>query len=50
VDATAEELAAHADLADLLHKSSGGACLWLQLEPEPVPAREPPTAARIHRS
>jgi DNA polymerase III subunit epsilon len=50
VDATAEELAAHAELAALLDKSSGGGCLWLQLEQEPVPAREPPSAARIHRS
>ncbi len=50
VDATAEELAAHAELAALLDKSSGGSCLWLQLEQEPVPAREPPSAARIHRS
>jgi DNA polymerase-3 subunit epsilon len=50
VAATAEELAAHAELAALLDKSSGDGCLWLQLEQEPVPAREPPSAARIHRS
>ena len=50
VDATAEELAAHAELAALLDKSSGGSCLWLQLEREPVAARDPPCAARIQRS
>ena len=50
VAATAEELAAHAELAALLDQSSGGGCLWLQLEQEPAPAREPPSAARIHRS
>jgi DNA polymerase III subunit epsilon len=48
VDATAEELAAHAELAALLDKSSAGGCLWLEQEPEP--ARDPPSAARIHRS
>jgi DNA polymerase III subunit epsilon len=32
VDASDEELAAHAQLTALLQKSSGGACLWLQLE------------------
>jgi DNA polymerase III subunit epsilon len=42
VEATAEELAAHAELAALLDKSSGGCCLWLQLEP--------PSDGRIQRS
>jgi DNA polymerase-3 subunit epsilon len=32
VQPTAEELAAHAQLAALLQKSSGGHCLWLALE------------------
>jgi DNA polymerase-3 subunit epsilon len=50
VAATTEELAAHAELAALLDKSSDDGCLWLQLEQEAVPAREPPSAARIHRS
>src|ERR1700733_4556762 len=34
VCASEEELAAHAQLTVLLQKSSGGACLWLQLEPD----------------
>jgi DNA polymerase-3 subunit epsilon len=50
VAATAEELAAHAELAALLDKASSGGCLWLQLAQEPAVAREPPSAARIHRS
>jgi DNA polymerase-3 subunit epsilon len=50
VAATTEELAAHAELAALLDKSSDDGCLWLQLEQEAVAAREPPSAARIHRS
>ena len=50
VDATGEELAAHAELAALLHKSSGGECLWMKLEQQAVAAGEPPCAARIHRS
>jgi DNA polymerase-3 subunit epsilon len=32
VSASAEELAAHAQLAALLQKSSGGQCLWMTLE------------------
>ncbi|MGH8232526.1 MAG: exonuclease domain-containing protein, partial [Steroidobacteraceae bacterium] len=31
IEATAEELAAHAQLAALLQKSSGGECLWSKL-------------------
>lgn len=34
VEATYEELAAHAELARLLQKASDGACLWMQLELE----------------
>jgi DNA polymerase III subunit epsilon len=48
VEATAEELAAHAELAALLQKSSGGDCLWMKLEQQPVAGCEPPGAARIH--
>lgn len=48
VEATAEELAAHAELAALLQKSSGGDCLWMKLEQLPVAGCEPPGAARIH--
>jgi DNA polymerase III subunit epsilon len=50
VDATAEELAAHAELTLLLQKSSGGDCLWMRLEQHTVPGFEPPCAAAIHRS
>jgi DNA polymerase III subunit epsilon len=50
VDATAEELAAHAELALLLDKSSGGSCLWLQLQQQPALASQPPSDVRIHRS
>jgi DNA polymerase-3 subunit epsilon len=42
VEATLEELAAHAELAKLLHQLSDGACLWLQLEQASVAASEPP--------
>ena len=35
VEATAEELAAHAELAALLHRTSGGDCLWMKLEQQP---------------
>jgi DNA polymerase-3 subunit epsilon len=50
VDATAEELAAHADLAVLLQKSSGGNCLWMKLEQQAMPGFEPACAAAIYRS
>jgi DNA polymerase-3 subunit epsilon len=49
VEATAEELAAHAELTALLQKSSGGDCLWMQLEQQAVAGCEPLCAARIHR-
>ena len=49
VEATSEERAAHAELTTLLQKASGGSCLWMKLEQESVAAREPPSAARIHR-
>jgi DNA polymerase III subunit epsilon len=49
VEATAEELAAHAELAVLLHRSSGGDCLWMKLEQQAVAGAEPPCAATIHR-
>jgi DNA polymerase-3 subunit epsilon len=34
IEATPEERLAHAELAALLNKSSGGRCLWLELEQE----------------
>jgi DNA polymerase-3 subunit epsilon len=49
VEATAEELAAHAELAALLQRSSGGDCLWMKLEQQAVAGAEPPRAATIHR-
>jgi DNA polymerase-3 subunit epsilon len=44
VEATNEELAAHAELAALLDKTSGGHCLWSQLEALPATGGEPPAA------
>ena len=38
VEATSAERAAHAELAMLLDKASGGRCLWLQLEQEDAAA------------
>jgi DNA polymerase-3 subunit epsilon len=48
VDASEEELAAHALLTALLQKSSGGACLWLQLQQDAAPASVSEPAARMH--
>jgi DNA polymerase-3 subunit epsilon len=52
VDASEEELAAHALLTGLLQKSSGGACLWLQLQQDAAAAAAaavaPEPAARMH--
>jgi len=45
IEATSEERAAHAALATLLQKASGGSCVWMQLEQEGAAAREPPSAA-----
>jgi DNA polymerase III subunit epsilon len=42
IEATAEERAAHAALTELLDRMSGGACLWMQIEPELRVQREPP--------
>jgi DNA polymerase-3 subunit epsilon len=50
VYATGEELAAHAELAALLQKSSGGDCLWMELEQQTAVACESPCVARTHRS
>jgi DNA polymerase III subunit epsilon len=50
VEATAEELAAHAELAALLQRSSGGDCLWMKLDQQAVAGAEPPCAATIHRT
>ncbi|HEY4973168.1 MAG TPA: DNA polymerase III subunit epsilon [Steroidobacteraceae bacterium] len=50
VNATSEELAAHAELAALLQKSSGGECLWVKLEQQNAIACEPPAAGATHRS
>jgi DNA polymerase-3 subunit epsilon len=41
INASVEELAAHAQLAALLDKASGGACLWLTLEQAGAPAGPP---------
>jgi DNA polymerase-3 subunit epsilon len=48
VNASEEELAAHALLTALLQKSSGGACLWLQLQQDAAPASVSEPAARMH--
>src|SRR3984885_2797118 len=45
VEATPEECAAHAQLTMLLQKTSGGACLWLQLEQAGQAAGEQTCAA-----
>jgi DNA polymerase-3 subunit epsilon len=45
VEATLEECAAHAQLTMLLQKTSGGACLWLQLEQAGQAAGEQACAA-----
>jgi DNA polymerase-3 subunit epsilon len=45
VEATPEECAAHAQLTMLLQKTSGGACLWLQLEQAGQAAGEQACAA-----
>jgi DNA polymerase-3 subunit epsilon len=45
VEATAEERAAHAAFARLLQQVSGGACLWMQLEPPSLAAGEAACAA-----
>jgi DNA polymerase-3 subunit epsilon len=34
IEATSAERAAHAEFATLLHKASGGRCLWMQVEQE----------------
>ena len=47
VDASDEELAAHAQLTALLQKSSGGACLWLQLEQDAATAVPAGAAAAV---
>lgn len=44
IEATAEELAAHAALTELLDRMSGGACLWMQLEPPLTSQRGQPSA------
>jgi DNA polymerase-3 subunit epsilon len=44
VEATDAERAAHAELALLLQKASGGRCLWMQEQQEGVAAQEAPTA------
>ncbi len=48
--ATVQELAAHAQLAALLQKSSGGECLWMKLEQDSGAACEPSSAVRMQRS
>jgi len=50
VEATGEELAAHAQLAMLLQKASGGECLWMKLEQDPGATCEPSAAVRMQRS
>jgi DNA polymerase-3 subunit epsilon len=45
INASEEELAAHAQLAALLHKASGGACLWTALESGGARVGETPSTA-----
>jgi DNA polymerase-3 subunit epsilon len=47
VNASAEELAAHAQLAALLHRSSGGECLWMTLQQPAALAGDPPATAEL---
>jgi DNA polymerase-3 subunit epsilon len=47
VNASAEELAAHAQLAALLHSSSGGGCLWMTLEQPAALAGDPSATAEL---
>jgi DNA polymerase-3 subunit epsilon len=45
VEATAEERAAHAELATLLQNASGGSCLWIELEQQQASAAAPAAIA-----
>ena len=47
VNASAEELAAHAQLAALLQRSSGGECLWMTAEQPAALTGEPPSSSEV---